>query len=407
MELRNFAELLVYVNNNTTDELIKSILRYRLEECGIDTPKEEVTLNELRILFESYYPDFQQIADEVCDIKDNLDKYDHLYRNVFKDDISKNVLFHILAYRITHLIHHRYLKYCLDSTQYFDSRIVHYRKDCTFVDCGGLDGKSSVEFALHCPDYKRIFIYEPIDEYYDDCRKAVEELGLNNVSIRKAAVSDSAKTLYFDLLTPGNSRASERGNIEVKAVKIDEDISERIDFIKMDIEGSELQAIDGASEHIRKDNPMLAICVYHKPGDIWQITNKINSINSKYNYYLRHHKLNQSETVLYAVPCCDSASDSYELSITQKRIKYVLMHPGYEPQKVIMEDVFYLYNQFQNHKKALKNSEKVVHELRDWVSQLEEGKAWLESKINDYRNALQQKDKEVDELRRQIEGINK
>ena len=71
--------------------------------------------------------------------------------------------------------------------------------------------------------------------------------------------------------------------------------------IKMDIEGSELRAIEGAKNTIRHYKPKLAIFVYHKPEDIFEIPLKILELDSGYKLYLRHYSYVDTETVLYAV----------------------------------------------------------------------------------------------------------
>ncbi len=90
--------------------------------------------------------------------------------------------------------------------------------------------------------------------------------------------------------------------VEVPITKIDTIAKdEGITFIKMDIEGSELEALKGAQNVIINCCPKLAICVYHKSEDLFTIISYIHSISKgKYRYYLRHHSDNLTETVLYA-----------------------------------------------------------------------------------------------------------
>ena len=77
--------------------------------------------------------------------------------------------------------------------------------------------------------------------------------------------------------------------------------SEKVDFIKMDIEGVELEAIEGAYQIIKQQSPTLAVCLYHKPEDIWEIPLRIKDIQPEYNIYIRHHTDLLNETVCYAV----------------------------------------------------------------------------------------------------------
>ena len=84
---------------------------------------------------------------------------------------------------------------------------------------------------------------------------------------------------------------------------IDEAIAEgdKVTFIKMDVEGAELESLKGAEKTIRRDKPKLAICIYHKPEDMWTIPLYIKELVPEYKLYIRHHSSGVCETVLYAV----------------------------------------------------------------------------------------------------------
>ncbi len=92
-------------------------------------------------------------------------------------------------------------------------------------------------------------------------------------------------------------------NIEVTTIKIDSFVKEnnltKVDMIKMDIEGAEVPALEGARETIKKYKPKLAICVYHKDSDLWLIPNLINEIRDDYEFYLDSYTGFGGETILY------------------------------------------------------------------------------------------------------------
>lgn len=73
-------------------------------------------------------------------------------------------------------------------------------------------------------------------------------------------------------------------------------------FIKMDIEGADLEALKGCQNTIRRYHPKLAISVYHKPEDIIEIPCYIKELVPEYRLYLRHYGNGDTETVLYALP---------------------------------------------------------------------------------------------------------
>lgn len=76
---------------------------------------------------------------------------------------------------------------------------------------------------------------------------------------------------------------------------------EKVTFIKMDVEGAELEALKGARKTIMKHHPRLAISIYHKPEDIWEIPAYILSLSEDYRFYIRHYQFSKNETILYAV----------------------------------------------------------------------------------------------------------
>ena len=75
---------------------------------------------------------------------------------------------------------------------------------------------------------------------------------------------------------------------------------DKVTFIKMDIEGSEREALRGATTVIKRDKPRLAICIYHSPEDLYEIPFWIKFIVPEYKIYIRHHSDTGSETVVYA-----------------------------------------------------------------------------------------------------------
>jgi len=87
---------------------------------------------------------------------------------------------------------------------------------------------------------------------------------------------------------------------KVKALKIDTIVEElgleKVDFIKMDIEGAEIDALLGAEQTIKRFKPKLAICTYHRPTDSEEIKKIILSYNSDYKL----KEIDQGEKILYA-----------------------------------------------------------------------------------------------------------
>ncbi len=196
-------------------------------------------------------------------------------------------------------------------SQYFPTDIIHLTQKECFVDCGAYTGDTIEEFLnLTQKNYKRIVAFDP-DPYNFSVLKAKK---FPNCTCIKSGVWNKEDTLTF---YTGNSLCSKleqaqvsRGlysvqeSIQVHVVAIDScpECAE-MTFLKMDIEGAELNALKGAEKTIRKNRPTLAICIYHSDQDMIDIPEWILSLKLDYKLYVRHYSfgLYPDETVLYAI----------------------------------------------------------------------------------------------------------
>jgi FkbM family methyltransferase len=180
--------------------------------------------------------------------------------------------------------------------QYFDSEIIKFSDSEVFVDGGAYDLVTSDLLISKCPSVKKIYAFEPNEIV---SRKLINA-DYNNIEIIKAGLWSGAGVLKY---TPFGSVSSisEYGTVEINVVALDDAVKDEVTFLKMDIEGAELEALKGAEKTIKKYKPKLAICVYHKPEDIIDIPLYIKSIVPEYKLYMRHYTDTFGETVLYAV----------------------------------------------------------------------------------------------------------
>jgi FkbM family methyltransferase len=176
-----------------------------------------------------------------------------------------------------------------------------------YVDAGCCDGKTIMDF-LEFAGSGKIYGFEPESDCF---RRTMEALRANlhssgGITIFPQGLWHKAETLH--LTKPGEDAGaaaiSEQGEEIIETVSLDEAIEpgDRVTFIKMDIEGAELNALRGARETISRNLPRLAISIYHKPEDIVTIPSYIMSLSDRYVFYIRHHApwLNV-DTVLYAI----------------------------------------------------------------------------------------------------------
>lgn len=185
--------------------------------------------------------------------------------------------------------------------QYFEKGIISYGENEVFVDGGCLNYATAKQFLEECPSAKMIYAFEPDPESAKRCKREAANAGPHEYRIIEKGLYSRNTKLHFKNMGNGCSGIAEEGEYAVKVCAIDQEIHMPVTFMKMDIEGAELEALKGAAGTIRRYRPKLAICVYHKPEDIVEIPAYILELNPEYGLYLRHYSDNAGETVLYAV----------------------------------------------------------------------------------------------------------
>ena len=144
---------------------------------------------------------------------------------------------------------------------------------------------------------------EGMNALSEQCRL---NLRITNITPILKAISDKdGEQVFISLPSPGARVVDEKTKRNVETITIDtfstQNNIKRIDFIKMDIEGSEVPALIGATATIRKCKPKLAVCVYHKWDDLLVIPQLIHSIRNDYRYYLDCTTGFGGEAILYCI----------------------------------------------------------------------------------------------------------
>lgn len=189
---------------------------------------------------------------------------------------------------------------------YFDLDVFHCNENEVFVDLGAYIGDSALQFIDTYKKYKKIYCYEITPKIYAKLEQNTK--GLPNIELRQKGAGEKQEKLYIQFNESdfsANTLSSQIKNEQnaVTVVPIDEDITEAISFIKMDIEGAEQSALKGCIKQIRKNHPKLAICTYHNNEDIWKIARMVYEIDPSYRFYMRHNggNLIPTEYVLFCV----------------------------------------------------------------------------------------------------------
>ena len=236
--------------------------------------------------------------DFILDYTTQEEKYKWVY-NLLADEKSQDIFTKVINFKISS--NYDYMQGFTNNhaEQYFDKELIPQIKDVVFVDGGGYVGDTVSEVIKNFPDYKKIYSIEPIAE---NLRIAKRDLAnYKNIEFIECGLSHKKQTLFFNEEKSFSSMFG-HGTQSVEVDALDNLISEKIDYIKLDIEGAEQDAIKGARKLIKRDKPILAICIYHKAEDWYKIPQQVLEIDQNYKIYLRHYMEGIFETVMYFIP---------------------------------------------------------------------------------------------------------
>ncbi|NLW47914.1 MAG: FkbM family methyltransferase [Firmicutes bacterium] len=233
----------------------------------------------------------------------NIANMNQLYR-IMADQQSKDILKSLADTRKKWFIQTEYIK--SNGEQYFclEEFGVKPGEDEVFIDGGAYIGDTLQHFIDFVNGkYKHLYCFEPDESNYMKLKELVESNQYKNISLYPKGLWRDCSVLNFAGNQAYCSSIIDTGASTVETVSLDAVIprEEVVSFIKMDIEGSELAALEGASRIIEQDRPKLAISIYHKPEDLWEIPLYLHRNYPFYRFYLRHHSKDSCETVLYAI----------------------------------------------------------------------------------------------------------
>lgn len=217
-------------------------------------------------------------------------------KDLLSDEESVCILRAILEKRKNAVLDYSDLK---SGSAYFQPGIIRRRKDAVYVDAGAYHGDTVKKFAdFQHQEYQKVFAFEMDRKNFEAINRSLFD---ERVQFYHYGLWSEKRTASF-LSSQMASSLSEIGCQKAQTITLDEVIGqERVTLIKMDIEGAEKEALKGAQATIRREKPDLAVCVYHKPEDIWEIPLLLADMVSGYRFYLRHHGDTIMDTVLYAV----------------------------------------------------------------------------------------------------------
>jgi FkbM family methyltransferase len=195
--------------------------------------------------------------------------------------------------------------------QYFPDDLFEWSNDEWIVDGGAYDGDTiRTLLRLHGDGFRHVLAAEPDPQNYDRLRRTVAELpavAAAKIDCRQVALSAAHGVVHIEATGTAastTSAAPHSGTTTIDAAPIDA-LTEGAHptVIKLDIEGFEMEALEGARRVIDSDAPVLAVCVYHRQSDLWRIPLQLRRWRDDYALFLRPHNEEGWDLVCYAVPC--------------------------------------------------------------------------------------------------------
>lgn len=236
----------------------------------------------------------------IMDFKEDFSNNESKYKetcDLLEDEKSKEIFTKVINFKISFDLDFMEGFTNNHEEQYFDKDIIPKIENINFVDGGAYIGDTLPQIIKEFPNYNKIYCIEPNNLHIEIAKKNFSEqrdiefinCGLGNKEVKVTKEQELKDNCYHDY------QAEEINTL-------DNLIKDTVDFIKMDIEGAEQDAIEGAKNTIKKYHPILAICIYHKAEDWYKVPKMVLDIRNDYKVYLRHYMEGIYETVMYFIP---------------------------------------------------------------------------------------------------------
>ncbi len=228
-------------------------------------------------------------------------------RNLLRDDLSKSIFDSTVDCRLKKDFSKLKENLSTPKEQYLPENLKEFilDKDLYFLDAGAYIGDSYDFFKSQGAIINKYIGLEPDPKNYEKLVQLVknEKSPIETLLLPCGLWSKTTQLRFNCQDISAGSSIGNTGDILIQCLSIDEFIKDsKINLIKMDIEGAEIDAIKGGIHTIKNCKPMLMISLYHKPEDLIEIPLLLNEICKEYNFFIRYHAYNGFDIVLYAFP---------------------------------------------------------------------------------------------------------
>ncbi|MBR7132348.1 MAG: FkbM family methyltransferase [Clostridia bacterium] len=216
-------------------------------------------------------------------VYDNKEAFEAVYRHL-GDDLSQKTFLDIVNFKLSGKID--YLFDCEVPADEPYSGFFGLTDNESFLDLGAYNGDTVADFVARVKEYDKITAVEADVKTFKKLK--ANTAGFKNVRCENICISDFCGEATFGM-RGGRNSGSACGNSKALFTTVDSLLpNERISYIKMDIEGEEKNAIEGARQTILKNKPKMLIACYHRTEDLLSIPQAVFSIRKDYKFYIRH-----------------------------------------------------------------------------------------------------------------------
>ena len=260
-------------------------------------------------LFDGYFLENKTIKYYI----DNKDIIERCY-STLEDTKSKEIYNALLKYR--YIRNPELIKDLYESRNecYLDEIFLKNYKDGLYIDAGSYNADFITTLSKKVNiNNSKFYIFEPNIIFYNEIINNLDKK--INYKIFNSALCDKDATMEFMQIPSSTSHiinkkynayknSIDANNIAtINTYKLDTLIKEeKVEGIKIDIEGSEASMLKGATKIIKRDRPIILLSIYHKLSDLFKLQDYILKLDLNYKFYIRHYSLSVAKTVLYCIP---------------------------------------------------------------------------------------------------------
>ena len=218
-------------------------------------------------------------------VKNNKKELEWVYSRL-ADDVSRKTFENTVLYKLSGKTD--YLFDCEVSEKEPFESFLNLSDSESFLDLGAYNGDTVAEFIAQTKGYKKIIAVEPDVKTFKKLKQNTENY--KNIICQNICISNHCEIANFGM-RGGRNSGSFLGDTKARFITVDSLLNgQEASFIKMDIEGEEKNAVQGAKDTILEFKPKMQIACYHRTEDLFSIPREVFKIRDDYKLYMRHFK---------------------------------------------------------------------------------------------------------------------